>query len=82
MFGKMSVGVRRIATGPKMRSNIAATTNVYGRRSASRTIHIDYTCPSEVYLRRFHSVALPYYLAVAIRFSRPILATRQSQLKR
>jgi hypothetical protein len=39
----MSVGVRRIATGPKIKSKIAATTNVYGRRSASRTIHIDYT---------------------------------------
>ena len=40
MFGKMSVGVRAIASGPTIRMSSASTTNVYGRRSAIRTIHI------------------------------------------
>jgi hypothetical protein len=40
MFGKMSVGVRRAAVVPKIRINSAMTTNVYGRRRASRTIPI------------------------------------------
>ena len=39
MFGKMSVGVRRIVSGPTNRIRIARTTNVYGRFSAMRTIH-------------------------------------------
>lgn len=40
MFGKMSVGVRRIASGPAIRMRIASTAKVYGRRRASRTIHM------------------------------------------
>src|ERR1700730_17177139 len=40
MLGKMSVGVRAIVSGPTMRMSRARTTNVYGRRSAIRTIHI------------------------------------------
>ena len=40
MFGKMSVGVRRMATGLMMRISRARTMNVYGRSSATRTIHI------------------------------------------
>lgn len=40
MFGKMSVGVRSIATNPRITIKMDATTNVYGRRMASRTIHI------------------------------------------
>jgi hypothetical protein len=41
MFGKMSVGVRRIETTPRIKSRMDATTKVYGLRSASRTIHIE-----------------------------------------
>src|SRR5271163_5228967 len=40
MLGKMSVGVERIESGPRINSNIANTTKVYGRRRARRTIHI------------------------------------------
>src|SRR6201990_618276 len=40
MFGKMSVGVRSADTVPKIRVSTAMTTNVYGRRKASRTIPI------------------------------------------
>src|SRR6202521_583836 len=40
MFGKMSVGVRRADAVPKIRISTAMTTNVYGRRKASRTIPI------------------------------------------
>src|SRR3954453_3725476 len=39
MSGKMSVGVRRIGSGPTNRIRIARTMNVYGRFSAIRTIH-------------------------------------------
>ena len=38
--GKMSTGVVRIATSPPMRTRMAPQTKVYGRRSATRTIHI------------------------------------------
>src|SRR5262249_45727382 len=38
--GKMSVGVRRIVSPPRMAMSIAITAKVYGRRSASRTIHM------------------------------------------
>src|SRR4029077_3738530 len=38
--GKMSTGVVTIATSPAMRTRRAPLTNVYGRRSATRTIHI------------------------------------------
>jgi hypothetical protein len=38
--GKMSVGIRRIATIPSTAMRSAITTNVYGRRSASLTIHM------------------------------------------
>src|SRR5262245_27458031 len=40
MYGKMSTGVVAIATPPRMAIRTAATTNVYGRRRASLTIHI------------------------------------------
>jgi hypothetical protein len=40
MLGKISVGVRSIASGPTIKINTARTTNVYGRRSASLTIHM------------------------------------------
>jgi len=39
-LGKMSVGVRRIVTTPMIITSMAATTNVYGRRRARRTIHM------------------------------------------
>ena len=38
--GKMSVGMRRIDTMPSSATTIAATTKVYGRRRARRTIHM------------------------------------------
>src|SRR5216684_516412 len=40
MAGKMSTDIVRIAAMPRTAINRARTTNVYGRRSASRTIHI------------------------------------------
>src|SRR6267378_6083910 len=40
MFGKMSVGVVTIDVTPSTKIKIAATIKVYGRLSASRTIHI------------------------------------------
>src|SRR5258708_9126452 len=42
MLGKMSVGVRAIVSGPTIRISRASTTNVYGRLSAMRTIHMAY----------------------------------------
>src|SRR5438445_13266036 len=41
MLGKISVGVRDSRNGVASTSSNAATTNVYGRRSARRTIHIN-----------------------------------------
>src|ERR1700686_4467940 len=41
IVGKISVGVRTIASPPMIRMRIDITTNVYGRRNASRTIHIE-----------------------------------------
>jgi hypothetical protein len=41
--GKMSTGVRRSITGLMMNNKIASTMNVYGRRKASFTIHINYS---------------------------------------
>src|SRR2546430_6529721 len=38
--GKMSIGMETTETIPSTAINSARTTNVYGRRSASRTIHI------------------------------------------
>src|SRR5437868_9790298 len=40
MLGKMSVCMVTIDTIPMTAINSATTTNVYGRRSASRTIHM------------------------------------------
>ena len=40
ILGKISVGVRRMSTGAAIRMRIARTTKVYGRLSASRTIHM------------------------------------------
>lgn len=40
MFGKISVGMRMTASGPRMKSSTASTMKVYGRRSASLTIHM------------------------------------------
>ena len=48
MFGKMSVGVRRMATGLAIRIKSASTMNVYGRLSATLTIHMrlrSHPCP-------------------------------------
>ena len=39
--GKMSTGVRSIITGAIRNSSSASTTKVYGRESATRTIHIE-----------------------------------------
>ena len=40
ILGKMSVGVRQIANTPKSVITMASTMKVYGRRSASLTIHM------------------------------------------
>src|SRR6202050_2656667 len=40
MFGKMSVGVRRIENTPRSMITMASTMKVYGRCSASLTIHM------------------------------------------
>src|SRR5260370_37775216 len=40
MFGKMSVGVRKMDSVPRFKIRIANTTNVYRRFSATLTIHI------------------------------------------
>jgi len=45
MLGKISVGVRNIAKGPKMSNKSASTRNVYGRESAMRTIHMSILRP-------------------------------------
>src|SRR5882672_11170003 len=42
MLGKMSVGVRTIASVPRIKIRTANTAIVYGRLSASLTIHINY----------------------------------------
>src|SRR5438874_1296923 len=44
MAGKMSVGVRSRTNGVSKRRSKDATTNVYGRRRAKRTIHILFSC--------------------------------------
>src|SRR5579863_2033129 len=41
MSGKMSVGMRAIVSTPKSTMRSAITTNVYGRRRAMRTSHMD-----------------------------------------
>src|ERR1700692_2803254 len=43
MFGKISVGVRRIMTGLKTKISTARTMKVYGRSRATRTIHMGET---------------------------------------
>src|SRR5262245_5517577 len=46
----MSTGIVAIATPPRMPINSAMTTKVYGRRSASLTIHmIAVPCPGALY---------------------------------
>ncbi len=40
MLGKMSLGVSRIVMAPRTRTSSDITTNVYGRRNASLTIHM------------------------------------------
>jgi hypothetical protein len=42
IFGKISTGVCRMDSGPMISSRSANTAKVYGRRSASRTIHIGF----------------------------------------
>jgi hypothetical protein len=53
MFGKISVGIDTMLYAPRIKIKSAKTANVYGRRSASRTIHIiglvlapEAVCPS------------------------------------
>jgi hypothetical protein len=40
IVGKISVVIRTMVTMPSKPTRIASTVNVYGRRSANRTIHI------------------------------------------
>ncbi len=48
MAGKMSTGVRKIVNTPRRTMSNAPITNVYGRRKASRTIHME--LPNEMRL--------------------------------
>src|ERR1700730_3914222 len=56
MFGKMSVGVRNIASVPRIKVRIASTTKVYGRLSATLTIHMIHALILPVRRRRTASV--------------------------
>src|SRR4029077_17819818 len=60
ILGKMSVGVRTIASAPRMKIRIANTAIVYGRLSASLTIHISYVSvfPSGASRTAFCRIAL------------------------
>ena len=54
--GKMSVGVRTMATAPSSTMSSTTNTNVYGRRSASVTIHTTLTLLSWLHATiRLHS---------------------------
>src|ERR1700730_11240035 len=48
MLGKMSVGVRQIANMPRSMIAMARTMKVYGRLSASLTIHIGRFSPEDL----------------------------------
>src|SRR6058998_1629872 len=54
--GKMSIGMETTETTPRTAINSARTTKVFGRRSASRTIHIYVDRPTRaapaIHLRR------------------------------
>src|ERR1700757_4681013 len=63
MLGKISVGVRTIANIPMIRMSMAITTNVYGRRNASRTIHIEFFPKS---IARDHQAVVITSLASAV----------------
>jgi hypothetical protein len=52
IFGKISVGIDKMLKAPRIRIRNAKTTKVYGRRRASRTIHIRLVlAPEPVYAR-------------------------------
>src|ERR1700722_11151123 len=50
MFGKISVGVRKIMMGLRTKMSTARTMKVYGRSRATRTIHITRTPPCKPWL--------------------------------
>src|SRR6266705_218744 len=62
MLGKMSVGVRRMTTGLAIRIKMATTTNVYGRASATLTIHMTWSrdsLPGPRTRARLHGFVMP-----------------------
>src|SRR6202050_3594928 len=60
--GKMSTGVRSNITGPIRNNKSASTTNVYGRRNASLTIHIK-TSRQFLFLEEMSMLLHPHNLA-------------------
>src|ERR1700730_14140924 len=72
MFGKMSVGVRKIESVPRIKIRIASTTNVYGRLSATLTIHMIHALilPSDVGRTANCIVKWPYDLCLGVLASR------------
>src|ERR1700676_654123 len=70
MFGKMSVGVRKIASVPRIKIRIASTTNVYGRLSATLTIHMIHALILLSDVGRTASVKWPYDLCLGVLASR------------
>src|ERR1700751_2658970 len=58
MEGKMSFGVRRMASTPAIKMKIANTMKVYGLRSARLTIHIVYSPDASCKSADFASSAL------------------------
>src|SRR6202795_220652 len=70
MFGKMSVGVRKIDSVPKSKIRIASTTNVYGRLSAILTIHMIHVPDLSVQLGRTPQPNRPQGLCFGVLASR------------
>src|SRR6266850_3340160 len=65
MFGKMSVGVRKIESDPRIKIRIASTTNVYVRLSATLTIHMIH--PPNLFVRRGRTVSTKMILRPVLR---------------
>src|SRR5437773_1391892 len=87
MAGNISVAVRSNTKGVVNRSNSAATTNVYGRRRASRTVHIRpfhpsfdrpwpiHFCSREV-IAVVNGVFTPWHLPTSPTFSKSLTAAK------
>ena len=65
MYGKISTGIVAIETPPRMAMSTATTTKVYGRRSASLTIHMIHVRNPRVLAVRTSPVRHPLELWIA-----------------